>query len=53
MFTFSLATTLDVEMLNVAELFPASTMTLDGTWASGLLDESETVIPPVGAVPLK
>ncbi len=53
MVTFSVATTLDVVIGNVTELFPARTITLDGTWASVLLEESETVIPPLGAVPLR
>ena len=53
MVTISLATTLDVVMVNVFELLPAAMVMLEGTWASVLLEERFTVMPPVGAVPLR
>ena len=38
-----------VVMANVSEVLPAGTVTLGGTWAAGLLDETVTTTPPVGA----
>jgi hypothetical protein len=38
--------------VNVAEVFPAATSTLEGTVTVELLLDIETVIPPVVAVPL-
>jgi hypothetical protein len=38
--------------VNVAEVFPAATSTLEGTVTVALLLVSETVVPPVCAVPL-
>jgi hypothetical protein len=37
----------------VAEIEPAGTVTLAGTTADGLLSESVTTAPPMGAVPLR
>jgi hypothetical protein len=41
-----------VEILNVAVVAPAETVTLDPTWADGSLLESVTTAPPAGAAPL-
>ena len=38
---------------NVAEVFPARTVTLTGTCASALLLDKETVTPPTGAAEVK
>src|ERR1035438_8876393 len=38
--------------VNVAKVCPAATVTLEGTVTNTLLLDSETVVPPVGAVPL-
>jgi hypothetical protein len=38
-----------VETLNVAVVEPAGTVTVEGTIAAALSEESETVVPPVGA----
>ena len=44
----------DVVTVNVAELLPGGTVTLAGTLATdGLLLESATTVPPVGAGPLR
>jgi hypothetical protein len=40
-------------MVNVFELVPAAMVMLEGTWASVLLEVRLTVIPPLGAVPLR
>ena len=48
-----LAATAVVFTVNVAELFPAGTLTVARTVAEELLLESFTVIPPVGAAPLR
>ena len=45
--------TADVVMVNVAEVAPAATVTLDGTTALELLEVKLTTSPPVGAGPLK
>jgi hypothetical protein len=41
--------TVDVETVNVAEVTPAGTVTVEGTDAALELDESATTVPPVGA----
>ena len=44
----------DVVTMNVAELLPGGTVTLAGTLATeGLLLDSATTVPPVGAGPLR
>ncbi len=42
-----------VEMLKVAVVLPAATVTVAGTVAEVLLLESATETPPVGAAPLR
>src|SRR5438477_509021 len=51
MLTLVDAATALVTMLNVALVAPAATVTLVGTDAAGLLLESATCAPPVGAGP--
>jgi hypothetical protein len=41
-----------VVTVNVPVVAPAATMTVDGTDASEVLDDSETIEPPVGAARL-
>jgi hypothetical protein len=41
--------TATVEIANVADVAPAGTVTLAGTVADGLLSDSATSTPPVGA----
>ena len=43
---------LPAEAVNVAKVCPAATITLEGTVTVALLLDSETVVPPAGAVPL-
>lgn len=43
----------EVVMPNVADVCPASTVTVAGTWATALLVESATTAPPVGAGPVR
>ena len=43
---------LPAEAVNVAKVCPAAIDTLEGTVTVELLLDSETVVPPVGAVPL-
>jgi len=43
--------TVEVLTVNVADVDPAATVTLDGTVALVVLEVSETVAPPVGALP--
>lgn len=38
-------------IVKVAEFLPAGTVTVDGTCASGLLEDNDRMMPPVGAIP--
>ena len=42
----------DVPILKLADVEPAATVTVDGSVAEVLLEETVTAIPPVGAAPL-
>ena len=44
--------TLEVVIVKVAVLLPAGTVTLEGSCAAVLLSDSETTIPPLGALPV-
>jgi hypothetical protein len=45
--------TADVVILNVAEVAPAGTVTVEGTWALVALDDRDTIVPAAGAAPFK
>src|SRR5206468_12436545 len=47
------AVTVVVLTVNVSLVYPAITVTLDGTVAAGALLERLTTAPPLGAVPLR
>jgi hypothetical protein len=45
--------TADVVILNVAEVAPAETVTVEGTWALVALDDRDTIVPAAGASPVR